>query len=562
MAKSIEELKQWTNNLSLLFVDDAEDIRDMYHFFFDKVFKKVYEASDGNEALQIFKENRTDINLIITDQSMPKMSGIEMIRHIREIDKKIPIILVTATKEHNDLIDAINLNVTNFIEKPIKYENIVEAIENAIQKVIVEDLIQKNREQELEILKYKNAYADFQQNEAFKKQLNIIQNDLYKRRIDIDDGYFILIDHYYKPKDILSGDTYSIHSFEKNGRKKLFFFIIDAMGKGISASVSTLISASFINYYFERNKENFDFRKTIEKYIDFVQFELLEEEIISAVFGIFDIKNDAMEIANFSMPPVLGVTKSGEVKKLSTTNLPINTYNDEFVINRIDTSDITKVMLYSDGLTENTTKDEMQYLKYIQEDFMNSTSKNEFMKLFLDRVKEQEDDTTILYFEKMDLRNNLLKTFTYSSTMESIDKALEDFGKILNEFELDLIQKMKLESSFNELIMNAYEHGNLNINASKKQQLMENGEYMEYLRNAEKEFQNRNIVVKYYLVDGVLVVNIEDEGKGFDTNILKILLDEDTERFHGRGILMSDNDFDFIMYNEVGNSVLFGKKVL
>ena len=562
MAKRIEELKQWTNNLSLLFVDDAEDIREMYHFFFDGAFKNIHEASDGDEALQIFRENRENINLIITDQSMPKMSGIEMIRQIREIDKKIPIILVTATKEHNDLIDAINLNVTNFIEKPIKYENIVEAIENAIQKVIVEDLIQKNREQELEILKYKNAYADFQQNEAFKKQLNIIQNDLYKRRIDIDDGYCILIDHYYKPKDILSGDTYSIHSFEDGGKRKLFFFIIDAMGKGISASVSTLISTSFINYYFERNKESFDFRKAIEKYIDFVQFELLEEEIISAVFGLFDVEDDIMELANFSMPPVLGVTKSGEVKKLSTTNLPINTYNDEFVINRIDTSDIVKVMLYSDGLTENTTKDDMQYLKYIQEDFLSSTSKSEFMKLFLDRVKEQEDDTTILYFEKMDLRNNLLKVFTYPSTMEAVDKALEDFEKILDEFELDLIQKMKLESSFNELIMNAYEHGNLNIDANKKQQLMESGEYMEYLRKAEKEFQNRNIVVKYYLVDGVLVINIEDEGKGFDTNILKILLDENTERFHGRGILMSDSDFDFVMYNEVGNSVLFGKKVL
>ena len=262
------------------------------------------------------------------------------------------------------------------------------------------------------------------------------------------------------------------------------------------------------------------------------------------------------------MPPVIGLKLSGEVVKLSTTNLPITAYSDEFRINTIDVSDILKVMLYSDGLTENTTKDEVQYLNYVNEDFMKSASKSEFIQLFSDRVKEQEDDTTLLYFEKLDLRKNKLKSFKYNTTMQSIDKALEDFGEILDEFELDMIQKMKLESSFNELIMNAYEHGNLGIGSEEKQQLIESGEYTDSLLSAEKENKDKNIMIQYYLINDMLVVNIEDEGKGFDTNILKALLIKDTELFHGRGIAMSDNDFDFVIYNEVGNSVLFGKKVL
>jgi CheY-like chemotaxis protein len=555
-----DELKQFTHNLSILFVDDASDILQMYHFFFDELFKNVYEAEDGVQALEIFKDSSKSIDLILTDQSMPVMNGIEMIRQVRKINQIVPIILVTATKEHGDLIDAINLNVTNFVEKPVSYSTIMNAIEGAVQKVIVNQLVQKNREQELEILKYKNAYSNFQEASAFKKQLNIIKNDLYKRRIDFKQDRYILIDHYYKPKDILSGDTYSIHKF-CNG-KKLFFFIIDAMGKGLSASVSTFASTSFINYFFDKHQDNFDLKIMIETYLDFIRFEILEEEIISAIFGVFDIEKDEMELVNFSMPPVIGLTITGEVKKLTTTNLPITAYSDFFKINKIDTSNILKVMLYSDGLTENTTIDNTQYLDYIENDFKHATTKSEFMKLFSKKIQEQEDDTTLLYLEKLNLELNLLKIFNYKSTMTEVDKALEDFSSILDEFELSIVEKMRLESGFTELIMNAYEHGNLGVGSNQKQKLMESGNYTNFLLSAEVIYGDKNIMVKYYMINGMLVLNISDEGKGFDTNILKTLLIRDTELFHGRGIAMSDSDFDFIMYNDIGNSVLFGKKII
>ena len=69
-------------------------------------------------------------------------------------------------------------------------------------------------------------------------------------------------------------------------------------------------------------------------------------------------------------------------------------------------------------------------------------------------------------------------------------------------------------------------------------------------------------MIQYYNVNGMLVLNIQDEGKGFDTNILKDLFVKDNETmFHGRGIKISSSDFDFVVYNDVGNSVLFGKKL-
>jgi CheY-like chemotaxis protein len=553
----IEELKRYTKNLTILFADDALEVQEMYHYFFDGLFKRVISASDGEEAFEHYLAEEDSIDLILTDQFMPKMNGIDMIRKVRERNKKIPIILVTATRDQEDLINAINLNVTGFIEKPIKYENIVSAVEQSIQRVIVDNLVQKTRQQELELLKYKNAYSNFQEGEAFKKQLNIIKNEIFKRWIEIEKDHYLLVEHFYEPKDTLSGDTYSIHRVGD----KVFFFIVDAMGKGISASVSTLVSASFINYYFETSRETFSFEETINKYTDFIKHSLLEDEIISALFGELDLVEQKLKVVNFSMPPVLAVTQKDELIKIGRTSLPITPYTDSFTVDEVDLKNLKKFIFYSDGLTENITDSGVQYIEYVGEDFKKAHSKSHFMKLFREKVKEQEDDTTLLYFEQLDLKDHEIKTASHPSTLLAIDEALEEFGMILDENNLEIVEKMRLESGFTELIMNAHEHGNLGIDSHMKQELMETGEYSGYLDRAEKENSGKKILIQYYSINGYIVLKIQDEGRGFDTNILKELLTKDHRRFHGRGIMMSDNDFDFIAYNEIGNSVLFGKKI-
>ena len=300
----------------------------------------------------------------------------------------------------------------------------------------------------------------------------------------------------------------------------------------------------------------------LNTYIDFIRFELLEDEIVSAVFGIFDIENEKLSIANFSMPTVLGLNYNNEVEKLSTTNIPITPYTDSFIINEIDTSSIRKFIFYSDGLTENITKDGFQYIKFIQEDFKNAATKKEFLSLFNRKVVEQDDDTTLLYFEKFFVKEHKIKTFQYKTSLKNIDIAFEDFSSVLSNFEVGLVETMRFEAGFTEMIMNAYEHGNLGINFDRKQQLLEDGEYHDFINKEEKNHQNKNIMIQYYNVNGMLILNIQDEGQGFDTNILKDLFVKDNETmFHGRGIKISSSDFDFVVYNDVGNSVLFGKKL-
>lgn len=89
------------------------------------LFKKVYTANDGVEALKVFKEE--DINILLLDYVMPNFSGIEVVKEIKNIDKKVPIIITSGYNDKEKLINCIRLGIIDYIEKPLRYEHLMEA---------------------------------------------------------------------------------------------------------------------------------------------------------------------------------------------------------------------------------------------------------------------------------------------------------------------------------------------------------------------------------------------------------------------------------------------------
>ncbi|BCD59869.1 MULTISPECIES: EAL domain-containing response regulator [unclassified Nitratiruptor] len=117
-------------NLTFLFVEDEKIIRDNIYDILSPFFKKIYVAKNGQEGLEIFK-NHEDIDLIVTDIVMPEMDGISMVDAIREFDKEVPIIYVTAFSESDLLIKTIKQKICGYILKPIDVEELLKAIKKA-----------------------------------------------------------------------------------------------------------------------------------------------------------------------------------------------------------------------------------------------------------------------------------------------------------------------------------------------------------------------------------------------------------------------------------------------
>ncbi|MDD2894634.1 MAG: response regulator [Aliarcobacter sp.] len=144
-------------NLRVLFVEDEELAREKLAKLLSKLFKEVILASNGLEGLEKYEKSKiTDekIDLIISDINMPIMSGLEMLEKIREIDTEIPLIFTTARGEADNLLKAIDLNVSNYIMKPIDTTLLVRKITEVCEKTFFETQLQDKQN---ELQKYLDA---------------------------------------------------------------------------------------------------------------------------------------------------------------------------------------------------------------------------------------------------------------------------------------------------------------------------------------------------------------------------------------------------------------------
>jgi DNA-binding response OmpR family regulator len=103
---------------TILYVEDDLTLQRNSKQVLDNFFDEILIASDGDEAIDIYMENQNRIDLIITDINMPNTNGIELAKYIREYDKKLPIVIMSAYTDTDYLLDSIDLNIVSYITKP------------------------------------------------------------------------------------------------------------------------------------------------------------------------------------------------------------------------------------------------------------------------------------------------------------------------------------------------------------------------------------------------------------------------------------------------------------
>jgi len=136
-VKPSENLKK----LNLLYVEDEEAIREPFRMMIERYFKNVYVGKNGEEGLELFKNNSIDI--VISDIKMPKMTGLEMAKEIKNINPDTPIIFTTAFGDREYLKEAIDLGVDGYIIKPVDRNKLFTRLNFLADSIIAqEELIQ------------------------------------------------------------------------------------------------------------------------------------------------------------------------------------------------------------------------------------------------------------------------------------------------------------------------------------------------------------------------------------------------------------------------------------
>lgn len=120
------------NTIKILVVDDESRMRKLVRDFLVRQGYEVWEAADGEEALDIFYANN-DIALLILDVMMPKMNGWEVCREIRE-SSNVPIIMLTAKADESDELMGFELGVDEYIAKPFSPKILVARVEAILRR--------------------------------------------------------------------------------------------------------------------------------------------------------------------------------------------------------------------------------------------------------------------------------------------------------------------------------------------------------------------------------------------------------------------------------------------
>ncbi|MEL6918289.1 MAG: response regulator [Bacteroidota bacterium] len=104
---------------------------------------KITEAKNGEEALEILRGESQLPDIVLLDLNMPRMSGLEFLKILKEDDvlKYLPTIILTTSENRTDLLECYRIGIAGYVIKPLKYEDYEEKLENVLRYWEMNELI-------------------------------------------------------------------------------------------------------------------------------------------------------------------------------------------------------------------------------------------------------------------------------------------------------------------------------------------------------------------------------------------------------------------------------------
>ena len=152
--------------IKILLADDDDLLRNLVKEVLEEEEYIVIEASDGQEALELFYEN-SDVNLIILDVMMPKIDGIKVLDEIRKL-AETPVLMLTALGDSASELAGLRNGANDYVSKPFHYEILLERIKN---------LLKLSKATGLEEIKRGMLVVNFASHRVFVKDEEVVLNN-------------------------------------------------------------------------------------------------------------------------------------------------------------------------------------------------------------------------------------------------------------------------------------------------------------------------------------------------------------------------------------------------
>jgi len=215
--------KRYLKSLSILYVEDEDEVRDQLKAYLARRCRHVYTAANGKKGLEAYQKHQPD--LIVTDILMPVMDGLKMAEYIRESDLHIPIIITTAFEEPRYFHQAIDLGVNQYVTKPVKMATLERALLKSTRIIRSEAALKEIEERYHVLFKLSHiaiSVADAKQdaNSLVIGQDSDDKSSPHEILIDCNQAFLRLLG--YDSIEALQGNKKSIYALMTDSSEKMF----------------------------------------------------------------------------------------------------------------------------------------------------------------------------------------------------------------------------------------------------------------------------------------------------------------------------------------------------
>jgi serine phosphatase RsbU (regulator of sigma subunit) len=346
---------------SILYIDDEENNLISFKSTFRRDYH-IHVASSGQEALEIMENNH--IQLVITDQRMPDMSGIEFLEQIVPLYPDCMRMIMTGFSDLEAVIQAINKgNIYRYVSKPWNREDLKITIDSALEvynlksqnRHLIEDLQEANRTLERKVQE--------RAREIEQQRLNITDSIHYASRIQkalmlpSEELEKILPSHFIlnKPKDIVSGDYYWV----SHKQDKLIIAVADCTGHGVPGAFMSIMGINFLNEIVNKSKTikaNEILNELRDKLIKSLGQTGQRDEArdgMEMALCVVDAKNRRLQYSGAFRP--LYLLRKDELIMIKGDPMPIGIYNETelpFTNKEVPFSENDMIYLFTDGYVD------------------------------------------------------------------------------------------------------------------------------------------------------------------------------------------------------------------
>lgn len=545
--------------MKILVVDDTEANRKLLSWILEDDGHQVVEASDGQEAVDLFKKDTPD--MVLMDVMMPVMDGYEATIAIKEYlgDRHVPIIFLTALSDDASLAKCLSIGGDDFLSKPIN-EQVLQAKIKAHSRIreLNEQINAKNEE-----LKRLHAHTMREHEIAkavFERAMAASLQDCANAR------------HYVSAATTFNGDLLLTAPSPSGG---LYTLLCDFTGHGLPAAIGALPVSQIFYDLTNEGKAVSDIASEINKALE----KFLPDDMFAvAAIGELNSEGNRLTLWCGGLPDILVTDAGGKLKyKIQSTHMPLGVLDEkeferDVKIYEMEAED--RVYIYSDGIPEALNPAGEMYGEERLLSMFNGDRKDPFVRLIYDIKQftgpEQNDDITII-----ELICKPVKMESNPTTLASVPRQLpwkihldlsagdlrcsspvSTLIDMMGASPLVTAHKDFLHTIFSELFSNALEHGVLGLSSELKKS--EDG-YLEYYQQREEKLSELKegfvkITVEFRTRETQAEVQIEvkDSGAGFDIQNRYKSTDDDA---FGRGVSLIDTLCESVEYSENGTRV-------